>query len=169
MNMNKALKNPNVYYIGIPVIAALWAIVAGVLLHPKSVKALDQSKDEYDQVQELIDQLVELQPERLAFEVNENAKPEEFDFTNTINDFAKAYSFREEDYSVVVRGESKKAKRVARSASVSIKTVDIEKLAQFLSALLYRWPDLKCDTLSFEKIKDSKNNWSATISLTYYY
>lgn len=167
--MNKAFKNPNLYYIAIPVVAALWAIVAGFILYPKSVRALAESRDDFENTQKLVKQLVQMQPKRLDFKVDKNAKSEEFDFSKTINEFAKEYGIAPSEYNLVVRGETRKAKRTARSASITIKTIDIEKLAKFLSALLLRWPDLKCDTLSFEKIKDSKNNWSSTISLTYYY
>jgi hypothetical protein len=167
--MNKALKNPNVYYIGIPAIAALWAVIAGMMLYPKSVNALKDSKTDYQKAQKIIEELVSLEPKRLTFKVDENTKSEDFDFTKTINEFAKAYSISPSDYNIVVRGESRRAKRIARSASISIKKIDIEKLAQFLSAMLFKWPDLNCDTLSFDKIKDNKNSWSATISLTYYY
>ena len=162
-------KDPNVYYIFVPVLAGLWAITAGLVFYPKSVKAWDESEAEYTKAKDLVDQLVTLQPERLAYKVDENSESQDFDFTNTINEFAKALSISESNYNLTVRSETNRGGRKTRSASISIKTIDIEKLAQFLSALLLRWPDLKCDTLSFSKIKDAKNNWQADISLTYFY
>ena len=35
--------------------------------------------------------------------------------------------------------------------------------------MLLRWPELKCEVLSFEKVKNTKNNWKVNMSLTYYY
>ncbi|MHC4854870.1 MAG: hypothetical protein ACYS72_00510 [Planctomycetota bacterium] len=163
------LKDPNVYYILVPVLAAMWAVMAGLVLYPKSVKAWDESEAEYTKAQTMMDQLVTLQPERLAYKVDENAKSQDFDFTKTINEFAGALSIPPSNYNLTVRSEANRGGRKTRSASISIKAIDIEKLAQFLSALLLRWPDLRCDTLSFSKIKDAKNNWQADISLTYFY
>lgn len=162
-------KDPNTYYILIPVLAAMWAVTVGFVLYPKSIKAWEESKAGYTNAQTLMDQLVTLQPERLAYKVDENAKAQDFDFTKTINEFAQALSIPPSNYNLTVRSEANRGGRKTRSASISIKTIDIEKLSQFLSALLLRWPDLKCDTLSFSKIKDAKNNWQADISLTYFY
>ena len=162
-------KNPNVYYILVPVLAAIWAVTAGLVSYPKSVKAWQDSQAEYEKAQGLIDQLATLQPERLAYKVDKTVQSEDFDFTKTINEFAAALSIPPSSYNLTVRSEANRAGRRTRSATVSIKSIDIEKLAQFVSALLLRWPDLKCDTLSFSKIKGAKNNWQADISLTYFY
>ncbi|MEN8127774.1 MAG: hypothetical protein ABFR90_08210 [Planctomycetota bacterium] len=167
--MKQALKNPNLYYIAVPVIAALWALMAGLVFYPKSVDTWETSKTEYKNVQDLIDKIVKLQPERLAYKVDENDTSGEFDFTKTINDFAQVFSIPSSKYGLNVRGEAQRSGRRTRSATISIETIDIEKMAQFISAMLLRWPDLKCETLSFQKIKDTKNNWKVDMSLTYYY
>lgn len=169
MRIKIDFRDPNMYYILVPVLAAMWAVTAGLVMYPKSVKAWKESEAEYAKAQSLMDQLVTLQPERLAYKVDENAKSQDFDFTKTINEFAQALSISPSNYNLTVRSEANRAGRKTRSATISIKTIDIEKLSQFLSALLLRWPDLKCDTLSFSKIKDAKNNWQADISLTYFY
>jgi hypothetical protein len=162
-------KNPNVYYIAVPVIAGLWAILAGFVFYPSSIEAWEKSQMDYESAEKQIEQLVTLQPKRLAYKVDEKAKPEEFDFTQTINDFARVFSISDTNYNLTVRGQAKRAGRETRSATIVIKSIDIEKLAQFLSAMLLRWPELKCEVLSFEKIKNAKNNWKVNMSMTYYY
>ena len=162
-------KNPNVYYIGVPVLAGLWAILAGFVFYPSSIEAWDKSRTDFESVEKQIKQLVTLQPKRLAYKVDEKAEPEDFDFTKTINDFARVFSISDSNYNLTVRGQTKRAGRQTRSATIVIKTIDIEKLAQFLSAMLLRWPELKCEVLSFEKVKNTKNNWKVNMSLTYYY
>ena len=161
------LKNPNVYYIAVPVIAGLWAVLVGFVFYPGSIEAWEKSQSDFNIVKKQIGDLVVLQPERLAFD--EKTKPEEFDFTKTINDFAGVFSIPDSNYNLTVRGRTKRAGRQTRSATIMIKTIDIEKLAQFLSAMLLRWPELKCEVLSFEKVKNTKNNWKVNMSLTYYY
>ena len=162
-------KNPNVYYIAVPVIAGLWAILAGFVFYPSSIDAWDRSQTDFESVEKQIKQLVTLQPKRLAYKVDEKAEPEDFDFTRTISEFARVFSISDTNYNLAVRGPTKRAGRQTRSATIVIKTIDTEKLAQFLSAMLLRWPELKCEVLSFEKVKNTKNNWKVNMSLTYYY
>jgi hypothetical protein len=169
MKYEAYLKNPTFYYIGVPIAAALWAVLAGAVSYPRAMQAWQDTRTEAVQAEKLIDQLVTLQPKRLAYKVDENAAGEAFDFSKTINEFAGVFGISPSAYNLTVRGETRKANRRAQSASMSIKTIDIETLAQFLSALLLRWPDMKCEVLSFEKIKNTKNDWTATLSLTYYY
>ena len=167
--MKIEIKNPNVYYILIPALATVWAVMAGLMFYPKSVKAWEDGKAEYEKAETLMDQLATLQPGRLAYKVNPDDKSQDFDFTKTINDFAQALSISPSNYNLTVRSEANRGGRKMRSATVSMKSIDVEKLTQFLSALLLRWPDLKCDTLNFSKIKNAKNSWQADITLTYYY
>ena len=162
-------KNPTVYYIAVPVIAGLWAILAGFFFYPASIEAWEKSRSDFESVEKQIKQLVALQPKRLDYKVDQKAKPEEFDFTKTINDFARVFSISDSNYNLTVRGQTKRAGRETRSATIVIKTIDIEKLAQFLSAMLLRWPELKCEVLSIEKVKKTKNNWKVNMSMTYYY
>jgi len=162
-------KNPTVYYIAVPVIAGLWAILAGFFFYPASIEAWEESRSDFESVEKQIKQLVALQPKRLDYKVDQKAKPEEFDFTKTINDFARVFSISDSNYNLTVRGQTKRAGRETRSATIVIKTIDIEKLAQFLSAMLLRWPELKCEVLSVEKVKKTKNNWKVNMSMTYYY
>lgn len=169
MNINRALKNPNVYYIAVPVAAAVWALLAGFAFYPNAIEGWKGSERDFEQSKNLIEQLIKLQPERLDYEVDASGGDQEFDFTRTINEFAKTFSIPPGDYKLNVRGQTKRAGRVTKSASISIKSIDIEKLTQFLSALLLRWPDLKCENLGLELKKNAKNAWQADLSLTYYY
>jgi len=163
------IKNPMLYYIMVPVLAGLWAVLAGSVFYPKSVKAWDKTREESVAVEKLIKQLVASEPERLAFKVDEKSKPEAFDFTKVINKFAQQYSISPSNYNLNVRKESKRSGHRIRPASISIKSIDIERLAQFLSDMLLRWPDLQCETLDIEKVKNTKNNWKVDMKLTYYY
>lgn len=162
-------KNPTVYYIAIPIIAGVWALTAGIVFYPRSIQAWDQGKSDAAVVEEQIKELAALQPQRLAFTSEASNESEEFDYTKTVNDFSRIFAISESNYNLNVRGKARRAGRETQSASILIKSIDIEKLAQFLSALLLRWPDLKCEQLSIEKIKNTKNNWKVNLSLTYYY
>ena len=143
-------KNPNLYYIAVPVLAGLWAILAGFVFYPSSIKAWEKSQTDFESLEKQITQLIALQPKRLEYKVDEKAEPEDFDFTKTVNDFARVFSISDTNYKLTVRGSTKRAGRQTRSASIVIKNIDTEKIAQFLSALLLRWPELRCEVINFE-------------------
>ncbi|MHC5102257.1 MAG: hypothetical protein ACYSOQ_02450, partial [Planctomycetota bacterium] len=72
-------KNPTVYYIAVPVIAGLWAILAGFVFYPAAIEAWEQSRSDFESGEKHIKQLIALQPKRLDYKVDQKAKPEEFD------------------------------------------------------------------------------------------
>lgn len=157
------------YYIAVPILAGLWAILAGFVFYPGSIEAWERSEVDFESVEQQIKQLIALQPKRLEYKADETSEPEEFDFTKTVNDFARIFSISDTNYNLTVRGQTKRAGRQTRSATIVIKSIDTEKIAQFLSALLLRWPELRCEVLNFEKVKNTKNEWKVNMSLTYYY
>lgn len=166
--MKEHLKNPNVYYILIPVIAAVWALTAGFVFYPNSVKAWEDNKEQYEESQEWIEKIITVQPQRLQYDVKKGSS-EKFDFSETIVTFTKALQIPSSNYTMNIRSEMKRGDKRSRSATVSMKNMDIEKTAVFVSTLLAGWPDLKCEKLSLEKEKVGKNNWKVDMTLTYTY
>ncbi len=169
MDIKTTLKNPNVYYIAAPVLAALWAVLAGIVFYPGAVKGYEQDvKPEYEKSQELIEQILTLQPERLQF-AKAGGSDRPFDFGEVVTTLTGVFDIPTTRYTLNVRGEVKRGKKNARSASMEIKEIDVARLARFLATMLTGWPDLECEKLSLEKAKTGKDNWNADMTLTYYY
>lgn len=166
--IRKILANPNVYYIGAPVAAVIFALLAIFVFYPNSVKNWQDAEQEYNTAKDYADKLLNLQPDRLLAD-GQVAGGETFDFAVVVNEFAQVFSISPTNYTTSVKGEVKKQGKRARSATLSIKTIDIEKLTKFLSTMLARWPDLECDVLSLDKGKAGKDDWKADMTLTYYY
>jgi len=166
--MKDILKNPNFYYIAAPAAAAVFTLLAAFVFYPGAVNQWQDNKTEFNNSKELADKLLALQPDRLLA-AGQAAAGETFDFTVVVNDFAKTFSISPANYTTSVKGEVKKQGKLARSATLSIKTIGIENLTKFLSTMLARWPDLECDVLSLDKGKAGKDDWKADITLTYYY
>ncbi|MHC5179877.1 MAG: hypothetical protein ACYSOS_05055, partial [Planctomycetota bacterium] len=61
------LKNPTVYYIAVPILAGIWAVMAGFVFYPRSLEAWDKGRSDADLVKKQIEQLISLQPQMLAF------------------------------------------------------------------------------------------------------
>jgi hypothetical protein len=162
------LKNPNFYYIAAPAAAGMFALLTVFVFYPAAVTRWHDTEAEYKSSHEYADKILKLQPERLLA-ANQTAGGEGFDFRVVVDDFAKVYTISPANYTISVKGEVKKQGKRAKSATLSIKTIDIEKLTKFVSTMLARWPDLECDVLSLDKGKASKDDWKADITLTYYY
>jgi hypothetical protein len=167
--MKELLKNPNLYYIAAPVAAGLFTLAAALVFYPGAAGQWQDSETEFNEARNWAEKLLTAQPERLAYKVNEKNTSENFDFTVVINDFARAFEISPSNYTTSVKGEVRKQGKRARSATVSIKIIDIEKLCKFLSTMLAYWPDMECDVLSLDKGKAGKDDWKADMTLTYYY
>ena len=167
--MKDYFKNPNLYYIAVPAIAAVWALMAGAVFYPGSVSAWqDDAKIEYEKSQEWTEKILTVQPQRLQYK-GEGVTSGKFDFGDTISTFTQVFQIPTSKFTLNVREEVPKGGKRAQTATMKIKEIDIEKSARFLSAMLTGWPDLKCDVLGLEKAKTGKDNWNVDMTLTYYY
>jgi hypothetical protein len=166
--MNQVLKNPTFYMIAAPTIAGLWLLYSWAFAYPASLQKWQDSKAEYQEAQAMIKQIVELEPQRLTFK-QEKSQGGEFDYTNVIDQFTKDFNIAEGNYTLNVRGVTKKAGKSVKGADFSIKAIDIENLCKFLSAVLARWPELECETLRLDKLEVGKNSWKVTLRFTYIY
>lgn len=166
--MKEYLKNPRFYYLVIPVFTAVWAVAAGVVFYPRAVSSWQEGQEEYKAAEDLLAKIIAIEPQRLAFK-QEKGTAGDFNFTQVVNDFASLFSIPSSNFTLNTRGETKRAGKRAQSTVLSIKTIDIEKVSKFISAMLIRWPDLQCEILNLDKLPQGKNNWKVDLTLTYYY
>lgn len=166
--MKAIFKNPNLYYIAAPVLAAIWALLAGFVFYPGAVKAYQEdAKAEYEDSQEWIEKILTVRPQLLHNTQIMSDQP--FDFGEVVTALAQIFKIPTSRYTLNVRGEVKRGGKTARSANLEIEEIDIERLAQFLSRMLTAWPELKCEKIDLEKARTGKDNWNVDLTLTYYY
>lgn len=169
IDIKEQLKNPNLYYIAVPAIAAVWALLAGAVFYPGSVDAWQEdAKTEYEKSQEYIEKILAIQPQRLQYQ-GDSKTSGKFDFGKVIDTLTQLFQISPSKFTLNVRPEVPKGGKRAKTATMNIKEINIEKMARFLSAMLTGWPDLKCDVLGLEKAKTGKDNWNVDLTLTYYY
>jgi hypothetical protein len=156
--MKEYLRNPLFYMIAVPCLAGLWMLYAWALAYPSSVRNWDNSKAEYEEAKKMIEQILKIEPQRLTFK-QEKTQTTEFDYTNVIDQFTKQFGISPDNYTLNVRGATKRAGKVVKSADLSVKTIDIENFCKFLSAVLARWPELNCETLRLDRQPTGKNSW----------
>ena len=166
--MKEYYKNPDFYYILIPTLAALWMLFVSTTALPKSKEILNDTLTETTRAENLILQILDIDPDRLKYK-DEEGKSAEFDYTTAIDQFTKLCGIAPSNYDHQVGREIKRSGRKTKSADVTINDVDIETLAKFLSVILIRWPELQCDLLKLTKLNVGKDNWKVSIKFTYYY
>jgi hypothetical protein len=166
--MKDILKNPLIYYILVPVIAALWpAIIWGIYL-PTARSSFSEDKDQYTKAQQVIDELLAVDPERLNYN-EEKGGAADFDYATAVQKTAEFCSLGPANYKlssgIVTTSEGQKS----QSASVSLKDVDITKTMRFLSTIQLRWSSLQCTKVTLRKKKGVPDAWDVDFTFKYYY
>jgi len=166
--MKDYYKNPNFYYMLIPLAAALWAVFTWSVSLPAADKNWDRKQKQHKDAGAWITKILELAPERLEYQTQQGAA-REFDYASAVEQFAKVCKIPPSDYSLQAGRETKRGGRKTKSATIKIKPIDVGKFAQFLSKILFQWPDLQCEQLKLTKEKGGPDVWKADLKLTYYY
>ena len=165
--MKEYYKNPNFYYVLVPAIAAVWAVVTWTVSLPTADKKWERNLKQYKDTEIQIQRILALDPDRL--DKQQDGKSSEFDYATAVEQFAKAWQIPASKYSLQDRREIKRGDRKTKGADVQIKPVDVETFTQFISAMMLRWPDLQSDQLKLTKQKDGPDSWKVDIKFTYYY
>ena len=166
--MKDYLRNPNLYFLAVPLLTVCWALYAYAIQVPSANKTWEEQEKDYTISKKYITNILELAPERLEYKKSDD-KADEFDYARVIATYAKQHGIPSKNYKVISRKPVKKSGKRTQSADITIETIDIQKLASFLSRMLGRWPGLECEQLSLAKLRQGKDNWKVTLKLTYRY
>ena len=166
--MKEFYKQANFYFVLVPAIATLWAVLTWTVSIPTAEKKWVRSQEHFKDAQIQVERILALDPERIDFE-KQKGESAQFDYATAVEKFASAWQIPATNYSFKTQKEVTRSGRKTKGATVSIKPVDIETFTQFISAMMYRWPDLQCDSLKLTKQKDGPDAWKVDMKFTYYY
>jgi hypothetical protein len=163
--MKDIYKNPTFYYILIPSLAVLWpAIIWGVYL-PASKANYENDKEQYLKSQQLTDELIKLDSERLNYTKGKDTTAG-FDYAIAVQQAAEFCSITANMSSgAIIKSEGKKS----QAANVSLKAVNITSAVRFLSTIQLRWSGLQCTKINFRKNKGLPDSWDVDMTFKYYY
>jgi hypothetical protein len=166
--MKDIYKNPLFYYIVVLVIAVLWPVVIWGIYLPAARARFSSDEDQYRKAQEVIGELLTVDPERLAV-AQEKGASAAFDYATAVQQTAQFTSIPAAGYrlssSPVITSEGQKN----QSAYVSLKDVDITKAARFLSTIQLRWSGLQCTKVTLKKKKGLPDSWDVDFTFKYFY
>jgi len=161
-------KQPDFFFILLPVLAAGWAMTSGLVFYPRQKEAWNSKKEQHAEAAKLIEQILQLEPARVNYQ-EQSGQSGDFDFTTEVDRFTKELGIPSGSYTLNVRQAIKQQGKTRKSADLSFKSVKIETVAGFLSAMLARWPDLQCEQISLDKTGSAKNEWNVKLRLVYVY
>ena len=167
--MKDIYKNPILYYIAIPILAAIWPLSAWLYL-PKAEKSLEDEKTQSAKAQMVIEKILTLDGGRLDL-ADPNAKTVEFDYAAVIAKVANSCRIPPTQYrlSSGTPTSPKRGKSKSQSADVRLNDIEITKLANFLSTLQIRWASLQCERIKLTKKKGLPDKWDVNLGFKYYY
>lgn len=171
MKMNdikKLIRNPVFYYVAVPAVMLLWPLMVEFVYIPKIQKELDYALDEYKRSSKLMDDILELDPERLKTARQDDGSVK-FDYVVVVDQVAKECGIRSDNYSISTKPTRTVAGVKVQNAAVVLKETDITSFAKFLSTLQMRWDSLQCEKLKLTGKKDSPDAWKVDMDLKYYY
>jgi len=166
--MKDIYKNPLFYYILVPVVVALWPLLVWVAYLPDAEDNLNDEKTQYKKAQEIMGDILSIDPGRLEF-AGLKATPAEFDYATAVEKIASLCKIPSTSYKlssgiIITSGGQK-----SQSANVGLKQVDMAKFARFLSTIQLRWANLQCVRLKLTKKKGLPDTWDVDLDFKYYY
>lgn len=161
--MRDLYKNPVFYYVLIPLLVAAWPLLMWFKYLPQANDALQQQKQDMADANDLIIEILSMDPDRLNYAKNNQGKAVEFTYGDAINQAAKTCGIR----TPVLREDRKSVKN--QTADVTLDSVDIVRCAKFLSALQLHWNKLQCTQLTLTKKKGLKDRWTVKLKFNYFF
>jgi hypothetical protein len=161
-------KNPMFYYVLAAAVATIWPVIMWGVYVPAAKSKFNSDKEQFQIAQEVIDELLKIDPERLNF-TQEKGKSTDFDYATAVQQAAEFCSITPGNYKlssgIIITSKDQKS----QSANISLKDVDITKAARFLSTVQLRWSGLQCTKVTLRKKKGLPDSWDAEFAFKYFY
>ena len=164
--MKEFYKKTEFYYFIAPLFVIVWILTIAFLTLPTAEKKLKRAIEDDGKIQGYVTTILSIDRDRLNYE-KQVEKTGKFDYTAVIANFAKLHSIAPSNHSVNAQPPLERDKQLTQTADVTIKPIDIERFAKFLSSIQQSWPNLQCKSLTLKKQKNALDSWEAKIKFTY--
>jgi hypothetical protein len=166
--MKDIYKNPILYYILVPIMVVLWPLLVWAVYLPDAEENWQDDKDQYNEAQKIIEEILNIDPDRLAF-VDSKTSAAEFDYANVVDRVATSCKISSTNYELSAKPARTSKGQKTQSCHVELKQVDITRFARFLSTIQLRWANLQCENVTLTKGKDRPDTWKVDLDFKYYY
>jgi len=166
--MKDIYKNPILYYILVPSLAALWPLLVWAVYSPAAQDNLKEEMKQYEEAQAKIDTILDSDPTRLEL-ADPNKTADRFDYDTAVSDVARRCKIPATNYTVSSKPVRTSSGKKSQSAKVVLKQVNIAVFADFLSKIQLRWASLECENVTLTKKKGLADMWKVDLDFKYYY
>jgi len=166
--MKDLYKNPNLYYIVVPVVVALWPLLVWGMYLPQVKEALDSEVEDFQKGQGVALEIFKLDPERLKL-ADSNDVSEGFSYTKAVDRVANLYNIPPSRYRLSTGMLIKKDGQKSQSAHLKLEQVGIVQFVKFFWRIQLQWGDLQCDRVKLTKVEGLADIWNVEIDFKYYY
>ena len=166
--MKNIHKNPILYYILVPGLAALWPVLLWTIHLPRARDYLELEMKQYTEGRKIMQEILELDPGRLE-RPGEKSTVETFDYTTAVNNIATLCRIPASNCKLSSRMPIVTAGRRSQNASVTLENIGIKRFAEFLSTIQIRWPNLQCLSVKLRQNKGSPDTWKIDLEFKYYF
>ena len=166
--MKDIYRNPVLYYVLVPCLAALWPLLVWAVYLPAAEDDLKDGMTKYNEAQVTMDSILALDPTRLEND-DPNKTAEKFDYATAVSDVARRCRIPATNYTVSSKPVRISSGKKSQSAKVVLREVSIASFADFLSKIQLRWADLECESVTLTYKKGLVDVWKVDIDFKYYY
>ncbi|MHC4544138.1 MAG: hypothetical protein ACYTDW_10295 [Planctomycetota bacterium] len=166
--MKEIYKNPMLYYILVPCMAALWPLLVWAVYLPAAEDDFKKGIDEYKKAQVTIDAILERDPSRLEND-DPNKTADKFDYATAVSDVARRCRISAINYTVSSKPIRTSSGKKSQNATVVLKEIKIKSFADFLSKIQLRWANLQCESVTLTQKKGLKDVWKVDLDFKYYF
>lgn len=155
------------YYIVVPVVIAIWPLLVWQVYLPRTAKNWQVEEKKFDEAQDLMNQILDLDRERLDFK---NSKGEDkFDYTVAVDAAARKVGIPSASYTISSKPIRGSGRNKTQDCQVGVNEVDIVRFSRFLSNIQTTWASLQCEKVTLTRRKGLPDAWKVDMTLKYYY
>jgi hypothetical protein len=166
--MKDIYKNPTLYYILVPCLAALWPLLVWAVYLPGAKRGYEQEATQYVEAQVKIATILGRDPTRLEL-TDPNKTADKFDYATAVSDIARKCRISAMNYTTSSKPIRTSGGKTSRSAKVVLKQIDIQSFAAFLSKIQLRWANLQCDSVTLTQKKGLVDAWKVDLDFKYFF
>ena len=166
--MKDIYKNPMLYYIVVPCIAALWPLLVWAVYLPAAERNFTEERNQYKEAQVTVAAILGRDPTRLEL-ADPNKTADKFDYDTAVSDVARRCRISATNCTVSMKPARTSSGKKSQSATVGLKQVPIASFADFLSKIQLRWANLQCENVTLTQKKGLKDVWKVDLGFKYYY
>ena len=166
--MKDIYKNPILYYILVPSLAALWPLLVWAVYSPAAERNFKEERSQYDDANDIMLEILGRDPTRLEL-ADPNKTADRFDYDTAVSDVARRCKIPATNYTVSSKPVRTSSGKKSQSAKAVLKQVNIAVFADFLSKIQLRWASLECENVTLTKKKGLADMWKVDLDFKYYY